>query len=44
MALSDRIARWLEDGETRAKALRVGWWISLGVLVFGYGVIVFTLV
>lgn len=44
MALEDRIADWLEDGETRARALRVGWWISLTFLVFGYGVIIFTLI
>lgn len=43
MALADRIAAWLEDAEKRAVAIRVSYWISLAVLILGYGVIVFTL-
>ncbi len=43
MTLEDRIVHWLEDGETRAKALRWGWMISLGFLMFGYGVIMWEL-
>lgn len=43
MTLEDRIAEWLEDGESRAQAVRVCYWLSLAFLLFGYGVIVFTL-
>lgn len=43
MALEDRIAAWLEDRESRAQTMRVFYWVSLAFLLFGYGVIVFTL-
>lgn len=43
MSWEERVAHWLQDGETRAMALRWGWWISLGVLALGYGVIAYTL-
>lgn len=43
MSFEDRIAHWFEDGETRAALLKWGWLVSLLVLVFGYGVILYTL-
>lgn len=43
MTLEDRIVHWLEDGETRGKALKWGWRISVAFLIFGYGVILWEL-
>jgi hypothetical protein len=37
MALADDIARFLEDPERRARGIQWAWWISMAVVLFGYG-------
>lgn len=43
MSIEDRILEVLEDPEKRVKAFRWAWLVSLGVLLFGYGYIVYVL-
>jgi len=43
MAIEDRIADFLEDPEARAQGLRWAWYLSLGFLLVGYGIILYKL-